>query len=155
SPEVTEPVSLNEFRYHRQLTASTPLPFDTRSPNETEGGGIVATASSGVSSEGHLSAQVFRKLAHDTELARFFDLTSHAITTLNDCLQELSAGRNLSADDKFMSAKLLFGELFMLREISDPVGLISITSLQAAARVVAVTDAPELPARILIALNRL
>ena len=152
---MTDPISLSEFRYRRELANSTALPVDAKRSDATlsylsSGDQIVWPAHVG----DVLSAAVLRKLDPDTELGRFLDVTAEVIQMFNTCTQELSSGRNLAADDKLMAARQLLAELFMLRAISDAVGVIVLAALEATS-VVAIVDAPELPAACVAALNRL
>jgi hypothetical protein len=153
---MTDPISLSEFRYRRELATSTALPVDARHSDATvsyrsSGDQIVWPAHVGDA----LSAAVLRKLDPDTELGRFLDVTAEVIQAFNTCSQELSSGRNLAADDKLMAARQLLAELFMLRAISDAVGVIVLAALEATSRVAAIVDAPEMPAACVAALNRL
>ena len=153
---MTDPISLSEFRYRRELANSTALPVDAQRSDATlsyrsSGDQIVWPTHVG----DVLSAAVLRKLDPDTELGRFLDVTAEVIQTFNNCSQELSSNRNLAADDKLMAARQLLAELFMLRAISDAVGVIVLAALEATSRVVAIVDAPELPPACVAALNRL
>lgn len=64
-------------------------------------------------------------------LARFFAVADDAITTLERCQQHLQEGSRFAADDELLSARQELSELFMTREISDAVALITLRSLQA------------------------
>lgn len=153
---MSDPISLSEFRYRRELTNSTALPVETQRSDATPAyqapdDQIVSTTYVG----DFLSAAVLRKLDPETELGRFLDVAARAIQAFNTCSQELSSGRNLGADDNLMAARQLLAELFMLRDISDAIGVIVLAALEATSKVVAIVDAPELPAACVTALSRL
>jgi hypothetical protein len=91
-----------------------------------------------------LSAGVLRKLDVESELSRFVGLANEALDRLSVC-QRLLASDPLGADDQFIGCKPIFIEMLMFRDLSDAVGLIALKSMQVAASVKAVVDAPELP----------
>jgi hypothetical protein len=61
----------------------------------------------------------------------------------------------LAADDKLMASRQLLAELFMLRELSDAIGVIVLAALETTSKVVAIVDAPDLPVACTNALHRL
>ena len=110
---------------------------------------------SGAAASDFLSAQSLHRMSPKSELGRFFELCTDAISGLEECEHLLAAAENFAADDKFMSLKPLFTELFILRDVSDAVGLLSLTCLQSASKAVAITDARTLPQIMCRAVTRL
>jgi hypothetical protein len=106
-------------------------------------------------SDDRLTASFFKKLNPDAGYGRISSIIDDVVNRLLDCEELLKSGQNLESDDKFMSVKPLVAELFMHRDVSEAVALLSTTSLQAIAACSAVTDSPKLPETMRRALIRL
>ena len=140
---------LADYVSQREVLSSTAIVFQKE--NMTNWAQVTQKVSSG---GGMLSAGVLQKLNPENEVGRFLDLCAQALAQIEEC-KELIKSDPLAADDKFMASKVIFSELLMFRDLSDSVGLISAKCFQVASQVAAVTDAPELPAALIVALTRI
>ncbi len=91
----------------------------------------------------------------DVDLSRFFQVSAEAIAALEECAALLAREENFAADDQLMHFKKATQELYLLRDISDAAGLISLKMLQASNSVKAVTLRPQIVGVCLSALRRL
>ncbi len=89
------------------------------------------------------------------ELERFFHITNDIIQRLNHCDLLLAAGETFAADDEILGIKALFVELYMLRAISEAVGMISLKCLQLLTILIAITDIPEIASKLQFIIRRL
>jgi hypothetical protein len=145
-------IDLAHFLHKRELASSTYLPelgkTDYHSITETDSEIKRSVGSS-------IAATRLYGSDENTELGRFFIIAADAISVLEDCAELLRTSQNLAADDRLMASKALFAELYILRDVSEAAGLISLKCLQASCKTKAITDAPELIVAMLHALRLL
>lgn len=91
----------------------------------------------------------------NSTVAQFMKFADQVIRILEESIHCLNDGDNLSADAHFMEAKALIPELFMFRELSDSVGLVTGAAYEAIQSISVVTDAPEFPRDLSASLSKL
>lgn len=138
---MTNIVKITEFTHKKQLELSTPLGtsinsehaevrFQERVRQRAVGDQIPAGSLYGDDDE--------------TELGKFFELTNRAIKLIDEACRYLEDGENFAADDSLMAFKVATSEMFVLREVSDAAGLLSLKCFQAATAIDAVNLNPGL-----------
>jgi hypothetical protein len=154
--EVRSPVQAAEGPQETKISVSYRLrskslaTFDTLGYADDHVSGVFDRA------DDQLDASYLVKLgSDDTDLGLLARCSDKVASRLLDCSAQLKSGRGLEADDTFMSAKEVVAEIFMLRTISEAVGLVSMSALKAFSTNEAVVDTPELPDVIRKAVTRL
>jgi hypothetical protein len=139
------------FGYVTVSSGSAAEPYTERALSATVEAGSLAVGGSHART---LTAPDLYGTDLDTELSRLFSLSQEAINLLDTCVSDLAAGDNFGADDALMDCRRILAEMYVLRDISDAVGLLSLKCLQAASQL-AVTNAPRVPGVLIRVLSRL
>lgn len=88
------------------------------------------------------------------QMSRFFKVSGDLISALSECDNHIQQGAFLAADDVLMNCRPVIQEMFMLRDISEAVGLVSLRCLHAA-NVDAITNTPDIASTMMRAITRL
>ena len=91
----------------------------------------------------------------NSALAQFIALCDQTVDALVQCDHLLRRNEQFASDDAFMEIKLQLAELFMFRSLAEAVGLITLTCYEAATATLAITDRPDLPSQLTMALRKI